>query len=208
MAEASDDATHRADATRQPDATHLADAAGQPDATRQPDAHRAEAITPTFAVMPGERISIARGSPQTGIDRGRPDTVVRPSHQVPIEAPVDPHVAVGHASLTNGAAAPATNGSAGHDGGSCTSAQLRRFIKSRPYVPMHELRRRFELNGGADDVTAVQTPGGLVYLGLPGRESRFIADLVRQGDVGLELCHDPRVPMVMGVFAIRPLTRQ
>jgi hypothetical protein len=73
---------------------------------------------------------------------------------------------------------------------------------------MHELRRRFELNGGADDVTAVHTPGGLVYLGLPGRESRFIADLVRQGDVGLELCHDPRVPMVMGVFAIRPLTRQ
>lgn len=107
-----------------------------------------------------------------------------------------------------GTGASGPNGSAAHDGGACTSAQLRRFIKSRPYVPMHELRRRFELNGGADDVTAVQTPGGLVYLGLPGRESRFIADLVRQGDVGLELCHDPRVPMVMGVFAIRPLTRQ
>lgn len=98
--------------------------------------------------------------------------------------------------------------STAHDGGSCTSAQLRRFIKSRPYVPMHELRRRFELNGGADDVTAVQTPAGLIYVGLPSRESHFIADLVRQGDVGLELCHDPRVPMVMGVFAIRPLTRQ
>ena len=28
-----------------------------------------------------------------------------------------------------------------------TAAQLRRFIKSRPYVPLHELRRRFELNG-------------------------------------------------------------
>ena len=25
----------------------------------------------------------------------------------------------------------------------CTQAQLRRFIKSRPYVPMHELRRQF-----------------------------------------------------------------
>jgi hypothetical protein len=73
---------------------------------------------------------------------------------------------------------------------------------------MHELRRRFELNGGADDVTAIQTPRGLVYLGLPGRESQFIADLVRQGDVGLELCHDPRSPMVMGVFAMRPITRQ
>ena len=38
----------------------------------------------------------------------------------------------------------------------CTQAQLRRFIKSRPYVPMHELRRRFDINGEADDVL----PGG------------------------------------------------
>ncbi len=93
------------------------------------------------------------------------------------------------------------------DSGFCTSAQIRRFIKSRPYVPMHELRRRFELNGGADDVTAIPTPDGLVYLGLPHRESHFIADLVRQGDVGLELCNDPYTPMVMGLFAIRPITR-
>ena len=28
-------------------------------------------------------------------------------------------------------------------GAGCTAPQLRRFIKSRPYVPMHELRRRF-----------------------------------------------------------------
>ena len=38
------------------------------------------------------------------------------------------------------------------EGSACTQAQLRRFIKSRPYVPMHELRRRFELNGEAGDV--------------------------------------------------------
>ena len=37
----------------------------------------------------------------------------------------------------------------------CTGAQLRRFIKSRAYVPMHELRRRFELNGEA---VAISTP--------------------------------------------------
>lgn len=90
----------------------------------------------------------------------------------------------------------------------CTAAQLRRFIKSRPYVPMHELRRRFELNGSSDDVTAIETPSGRVYVGLPPRESSFIADLVAQGDVGLELCRDPFVPMVMGVFAMRPISRQ
>ena len=73
----------------------------------------------------------------------------------------------------------------------CTQAQLRRFIKSRPYVPMHELRRRFEMNGAADDVTPIQAADGTVYVGLPGRESQFIADLLRAGDIGIELCYDP-----------------
>ncbi len=91
--------------------------------------------------------------------------------------------------------------------GGCTQAQLRRFIKSRPYVPMHELRRRFELNGMADEVTQVQIPQGCVYVGLPSRESRFIAELVRSGDIGLELSHDPPVPIVIGVYAMRPVSR-
>lgn len=92
--------------------------------------------------------------------------------------------------------------------GSCTAAQLRRFIKSRPYVPMHELRRRFELNGGADEVTPIATATGTVFLGLPDRESQFVADLVRLGDVGLEICRDPTAPMVVGVFAMKPISRQ
>ena len=91
--------------------------------------------------------------------------------------------------------------------GGCTQAQLRRFIKSRPYVPMHELRRRFELNGSADDVTQILTPQGCVYVGLPGRESRFIAELIRSGDIGLELSHDPPVAVVIGVYAMRPVSR-
>ena len=89
----------------------------------------------------------------------------------------------------------------------CTQAQLRRFIKSRPYVPMHELRRRFELNGFADEVTCVATPQGSVYVGLPSREARFIAELVRNGDIGLELSHDPPVAIVIGVYAMRPVSR-
>jgi hypothetical protein len=89
-----------------------------------------------------------------------------------------------------------------------TAAQFRRFIKSRPYVPLHELRRRFELNGELDDVAPIRTPdGGTVYVGLPSRESQFLADLARDGDIGLDLCHDPLVPMVVGVYPIRPVTR-
>ena len=89
----------------------------------------------------------------------------------------------------------------------CTQAQLRRFIKSRPYVPMHELRRRFELNGEADEVSAIPTPQGVVYVGLPYRESRFIAELVRNGDIGFELSHDPAVAIVIGIYAMRPVSR-
>ncbi|MET1233073.1 MAG: hypothetical protein ABWY52_09520 [Candidatus Limnocylindrales bacterium] len=88
-----------------------------------------------------------------------------------------------------------------------TAAQLRRFIKSRPYVPLHELRRRFELNGECDDVTCIETPDGRAYIGLPEREGRFMSDLVRQGEVGLELGHDPEVPIVVGVFPMRPVGR-
>jgi hypothetical protein len=91
---------------------------------------------------------------------------------------------------------------------SATAAQLRRFIKSRPYVPLHELRRRFELNGELDEVAGVEIAGkGMVYVGLPMRESQLLAGLVRDGDVGLELSQDPTVPIVVGVYPMRPIAR-
>ncbi len=92
-------------------------------------------------------------------------------------------------------------------GGACTLAQLRRFIKSRPYVPLHELRRRFGLNGEDDEVSGFQAGRSTVFVGLPSREGRMLADLVQQGDVGYELLLDPTSPMIIGVFPIRPVQR-
>lgn len=88
-----------------------------------------------------------------------------------------------------------------------SAAQLRRFIKSRPYVPLHELRRRFELNGQPDDVCPLQTPDGTVFLGLPPRECELLGELLRTGEIGLELCHDPLAPIAVGVFPMRPVIR-
>jgi len=89
-----------------------------------------------------------------------------------------------------------------------TAAQLRRFIKSRPYVPLHELRRRFELNGELDDVCRVDgSEGAVLYVGLPTREANLLAQLLRDGDVGVELSRDPRVPIVVGVYALKPVAR-
>jgi hypothetical protein len=89
----------------------------------------------------------------------------------------------------------------------CTQAQLRRFIKSRPYVPMHELRRRFGLNGEPDEVEPVDTREGRIWVGLPPRESGFIAELVDRGEIGLEFCHDPCVAVVVGVYSMKPVGR-
>ena len=90
---------------------------------------------------------------------------------------------------------------------SCTSPQLRRFIKSRAYVPMHELRRRFAIEGEDDDVTPVDIGAGRIYVGLPSVEGRLLGDLLRGGEIGFELSVDPVTPIVIGVYAMRPVPR-
>jgi hypothetical protein len=91
---------------------------------------------------------------------------------------------------------------------SCTLAQMRRFIKSRPYVPLHELRRRFEIGGIEDEVSLVVTGNGQLFVGLPPQEAGFLAELVTSGEVGYELLLDPTGPAVVGVFPMRPVARQ
>ncbi|HET7702365.1 MAG TPA: hypothetical protein VFK35_03125 [Candidatus Limnocylindrales bacterium] len=93
------------------------------------------------------------------------------------------------------------------DAAACTAPQLRRFIKSRPYVPMHELRRRFGINGADDDVTAVGLSSGTIYVGLPLREGALLGELLRGGDIGYELSLDPRSPIVIGLYPMRPVAR-
>jgi len=72
---------------------------------------------------------------------------------------------------------------------------------------MHELRRRFGINGTEDDVAAVDVDGRRVFIGLPAREASLVAELVRAGDIGVELSLDPGCPMVIGVYPMRPVPR-
>jgi hypothetical protein len=112
--------------------------------------------------------------------------------------------------LAEAGGAAASGDGAAPDGrkASCTMAQMRRFIKSRPYVPIHELRRRFEIEGCEDEVHPVTTDKGTIYVGLPLEESRFLGDLINAGEVGCELLLDPCSPAVVGVYAMRPVARQ
>jgi hypothetical protein len=116
--------------------------------------------------------------------------VKTPATDAPVE-PGPPGVERGDAALERAATAP----------------QLRRFIKSRAYVPMHELRRRFAINGADDEVTPVDLDRRRVFVGLPEREGRLLAELLRGGDIGYELSLDPISPIVVGVYPMRPVTR-
>ncbi|HEY7132251.1 MAG TPA: hypothetical protein VH440_08355 [Candidatus Limnocylindrales bacterium] len=114
-----------------------------------------------------------------------------------------PNGAEGHGPPgANGLNGHAANGPAG-----CTAPQLRRFIKSRPYVPMHELRRRFGIDGGEDDMTAVDLSSGRIFVGLPRREGLLLGELLRGGEIGYELSMDPRSPVVVGLYPMRPVAR-
>jgi hypothetical protein len=84
---------------------------------------------------------------------------------------------------------------------------MRRFIKSRPYVPLHELRRRFEIGGIEDDMTLVSAGQRSVFVGLPPREAGFLGELMSSGEVGYELLLDPTSPAVVGVYPMRPVVR-
>lgn len=115
----------------------------------------------------------------------------------------------GDASATGAAPPPVSTlpTLAGPPSNGCTAPQLRRFIKSRPYVPMHELRRRFGINGSDDDVTQVRIDRGAIYVGLPEREGALLGELLRGGEIGYELSLDPRSPIVIGVYPMRPVPR-
>ena len=110
----------------------------------------------------------------------------------------------------NGSGRPLTNGTGQPQGerpGGCTTAQLRRFIKSRAYVPIHEIRRRFLITTEDDDVAWIDLESGRVFVGLPPREGQMLGELLRAGEVGYELQLDPVAPVVVGVYPMRPVSR-
>jgi hypothetical protein len=72
---------------------------------------------------------------------------------------------------------------------------------------MHELRRRFAINGDDDDVTQVVVEGSRIYVGLPDREGHLLGELLRGGEIGYELSLDPLTPVVVGVYPMRPVPR-
>jgi hypothetical protein len=83
-----------------------------------------------------------------------------------------------------------------------STSSLRRFIASRPYVTIAELRRRFVLDD-PDAISRLERNGTVAWVGLPEREASKIQDLWHQDEVGLELSVEVRAPVVVGVYPMR-----
>ncbi|HET7636165.1 MAG TPA: hypothetical protein VFK93_00635 [Candidatus Limnocylindria bacterium] len=82
-----------------------------------------------------------------------------------------------------------------------STSSLRRFITTRPYVTIAELRRRFFLD--CDGVTRIERGGSMAYVGLPDREALKLQDLWQRDEIGLELSVEVRAPVVVGIYPMR-----
>lgn len=83
-----------------------------------------------------------------------------------------------------------------------STSSLRRFITTRPYVAIAELRRRFGLDD-PDAMTLLERDGQSVWIGLPEREATKLQDLWLREEIGLELSVEVRAPVVVGIYPMR-----
>ena len=83
-----------------------------------------------------------------------------------------------------------------------STSSLRRFITSRPYVAVAELRRRFGLDD-PDGMTRLHVNGTVAWIGLPEREAVKLHELWQRNELGFELSVEVRAPVVVGVYPMR-----
>lgn len=82
-----------------------------------------------------------------------------------------------------------------------STSSLRRYLTSRPFVAVADIRRRFALE--PDAMSRVSRNGTSAYIGLPEREASKLEDLWRRDEVGVELSVEVNAPVVIGVYPMR-----
>lgn len=83
-----------------------------------------------------------------------------------------------------------------------STSSLRRFITSRPFVTVAELRRRFGLDD-PDAMAHIQRNGTSAWIGLPEREAVKLQELWHRDELGVELSVEVRAPVVVGIYPMR-----
>ncbi len=82
-----------------------------------------------------------------------------------------------------------------------STSSLRRYLTSRPYVPVADVRRRFGLDPEAMSVVARN--GTRAFVGLPDREAAKLEDLWQRDEIGFELSVEVHAPVVVGIYPMR-----
>jgi hypothetical protein len=82
-----------------------------------------------------------------------------------------------------------------------STSSLRRYLTSRPYIAVADIRRRFGLD--PDAMSCVSRNGTTAFIGLPEREASKLQDLWQRDEVGVELSVEVRAPVVVGVYPMR-----
>ena len=82
-----------------------------------------------------------------------------------------------------------------------STSSLRRYLTSRPYISVADIRRRFGLE--ADAMSHIARNGTSAYIGLPEREASKLQDLWQRDEVGLELSVEVHAPVVIGIYPMR-----
>jgi hypothetical protein len=82
-----------------------------------------------------------------------------------------------------------------------STSSLRRYLTSRPYIAVADIRRRFALDPEA--MSLVSRNGTAAYIGLPEREASKLQDLWQRDEVGVEMSVEVRAPVVVGIYPMR-----
>jgi len=82
-----------------------------------------------------------------------------------------------------------------------STSSLRRYLTSRPYLSIADIRRRFGLD--PDSMSLVSRNGTTAYIGLPEREATKLQDLWQRDEVGVEFSVEVKAPVVVGVYPMR-----
>ena len=82
-----------------------------------------------------------------------------------------------------------------------STSSLRRYLTSRPFIAVADIRRRFGLE--ADAMSVVSRNGTTAYVGLPEREASKVQDLWQRDEIGVELSVEVRAPVIVGIYPMR-----
>jgi hypothetical protein len=82
-----------------------------------------------------------------------------------------------------------------------STSSLRRYLTSRPYLSVADIRRRFGLE--ADAMSHIARNGTSAFIGLPEREALKLQDLWQRDEVGVELSVEVNAPVVVGIYPMR-----